>query len=55
MAEEKQKLTREDHLRITKEKLLFEQKLAREGKLSEYLRQLDEAARKEDPDWDVLL
>ena len=39
---EKRKPTREENLEMTKRELAFQQQLAREGKLSEYLREQEE-------------
>ena len=49
------KPTREENFQRTKEELLFQQKLAREGKLSEYLKARRAQREKEEPDWDILV
>ena len=48
-------LTREERLQKARETVAFQQKLAREGKLSEYLKERRERMDKEDPDWDLLV
>ena len=48
-------LTREERLQKARETVAFQQKLAREGKLSEYLKEWRERMDKEDPDWDLLV
>ena len=48
-------LTREERLQKAREAVAFQQKLAREGKLGEYLKASREQMEKENPDWDLLV
>lgn len=58
MAEQKAnkpRVTTKEQLEAAKRELAFGKQLAKEGKLSAYLKEMREAAAKDDPDWRVLV